>query len=108
MPPRRILHNDNRIYCDSKELRPFVDLLKNELIEIMRSRLGEELFAGVKDVVCDKETNLSVFRGVLQALTLRTKLVEIANTANYSIEFLLHMAISEIDTDYDKARFEDR
>ncbi|MBU0727979.1 hypothetical protein KKA95_04815 [Patescibacteria group bacterium] len=105
MPPRQLLHPQNRITCDEgASFRQNVTNLIEGLRSIMREPMGQMCFVNLKDAVGNKRANFQELEMLLDVLTQHGSLqVEGVNDKTHH-EMLIHMALSEFDQSYDGTR----
>jgi len=105
MPPRQLLHPQNRITCDEgASFHADVQRLVEAIRTIMRNPMGQMSFVDLKNAVGKKRANFRELEMLLDVLTQHEQL-EVAGVNNkMHHEMLIHMALSEFDRSYDEAR----
>ena len=105
MPPRRMLHHQNRVIC-SPEANFYDDVQKliHGLRGLMKDHLGGAHFVTLKDTVSDEKANYMALELALNILTKHNQLQVEGTDNNEYHEMVIHMALSELDQSYDSAR----
>ncbi len=105
MPPRQILHTDNRIHClPESSFRDIVDKLIEGLRGIMRDIMGQMHFVALKDTVENQTANMEALDLCLSILRQHMALQIENNCKKIDHEFLIHIALSELDKSFDETR----
>ncbi len=105
MSPRQILHTDNRIHCSFESVfRSAVDELIKGLRGLMKDIMGQVHFVTLKDTVENKTENMEALNLCLSTLRQHMALQIENNCKEIDHEFLIHMALSELDQSFDETR----
>ena len=105
MSPRRILHEQNRVMC-SPESNFYADVQKliEGLRKIIKSHLGDAHFVTLKKTADNKTANMEALNFCLSTLRHHVMLQTEVDCKKIDCEFLIHMALSELDKSHDHSR----